>query len=317
MIGDLSGRSQKIELLPGNEVALRIIGRAVSTGRVANAYLLKGPKGSPKDLIADLFAEDLLCDSPDNEGRSCGSCWSCRSAAASQHPDLFRTEREGANIKIKKSHEMLKEALLKPYHSARKVFIVKDAEDMTIEASNALLKILEEPPAYVTFILTTGNPSAIPETILSRCQIVPVRALSPAILEEILVGEGRDPILAREAARLSGGNLDRARRVIERAAGGVPRGEEVLAEVLSAPVVDIAQKYAKTEPRERLDLLDDLEIELVKRLRQGERESPLVLQALKSVMAAKDRLESSTNAFLTFAVLFIDLGRALKRIKAN
>jgi DNA polymerase-3 subunit delta' len=212
---------------------------------------------------------------------------------------------------------MLKEALLKPYHSARKVFIVKDAEDMTIEASNALLKILEEPPAYVTFILTTGNPSAIPETILSRCQIVPVRALSPAILEEILVGEGRDPILAREAARLSGGNLDRARRVIERAAGGVPRGEEVLAEVLSAPVVDIAQKYAKTEPRERLDLLDDLEIELVKRLRQGERESPLVLQALKSVMAAKDRLESSTNAFLTFAVLFIDLGRALKRIKAN
>lgn len=309
---ELRGGSYVRESLSGNEVAARILGRAVSTGRVANAYLLKGPRGSPKELIADMLAKDLLCDSPAEGGRACGACWSCRAVRDGQHPDLFYAEREGASIKIKKSHEMLKEALLKPYHSARKVFIIKDAEDFTVEASNALLKILEEPPSYVTFILTTGNLSGIPDTILSRCQIVPVRAFSPEDLADILIKDGADPRAAREVAELAGGNIERARRMLARSRGAVSRGDQILTEVLSSSVVDAAQKYAKGEPQERLEVVDDLEIELAKRLRDAEGESAALLKAMKAVMAAKDRLESSANAFLTFVVLFVDLGRALK-----
>lgn len=311
---DLLGQNSAGESLPGNEVAVRIIARAASTGRVANAYLLKGPKGSPRDIIAGMFSKDLLCDAPDGSGRSCGGCWSCRSVKAGRHPDLFLIEREGANIKIKKSHEMLREALLKPYHSARKVFVVRDAEDMTIEASNALLKILEEPPPYVTFILTTGNPGAIPDTILSRCQVIPVRAFGSEALLGMLIADGVDPEMAKEAAALSGGSMDRAKRMLARGQDGLSRGRDVLSEVLSSSVVDTAQKYAKYESGERMDLVDDLEIELVRRLRCADGEQAATLQALKSVIAAKDRLNSNVNAFLTFAALFIDLGRSLKRL---
>ncbi len=301
------GRS---DVLPGNEVAQRLITRAASSGRVSNAYLFKGPKGSPKDLIAMRFAAVLLCDSPLEGGRACGECRSCRLMAIGDHPDLYRAEKEGTSIRIGKSHEMLREALLKPYQSSRKVFLIPDADDMTIEASNALLKILEEPPSYVTFLLTTSNPSAIPDTILSRCQVVPVRALSPSALGELLIEEGAGPEKAREAAELSGGNLERAMRILG-GEGKSFKGEERLAEILSGSPVETAQKYVKADLSQRLDFVDDLEIELVRRLRSLKGPVSSHLEALKAVVRAKERLSKNANAFLVFTVLCMDLRREL------
>ena len=206
-----------------------------------NAYLFKGPKGSPKDVIARRFASVLLCDSPSKEGRSCGICRSCRLVGSGNHPDLYLVEKEGASIKIRKSHEILREALLRPYQSSRKVFLILDAEDMTIEASNALLKI--SPPAYVTFLLTTSNPGAIPDTILSRCQVVPVRAMSPCALRQLLVDRGVGPEQAGEVAELSGGNLERAMRMLGED-GKASRGAELLKEILASSPVEAAQKYS-------------------------------------------------------------------------
>ncbi|HHX28996.1 MAG: DNA polymerase III subunit delta' [Bacillota bacterium] len=306
-----SARSVPEELLPGNEVALRLITRAASSGRISNAYLFKGPKGSPKDLIARRFASVLLCESDSESGRACGVCRSCRLLAAGEHPDFYLAEKEGASIKIRKSHEMLREALLRPYQSSRKVFLISDADDMTIEASNALLKILEEPPPYVTFLLTTSNPGAIPDTILSRCQVVPVRALSPAALRQLLSDEGADPQRAGEIAELSGGNLERARKML-RGEGKFQRGAERLEEILSSSPVEAAQKCSKMDLSQRLDFVDDLEIELVRRLRSSEGPAASYLEALKAVLKARERLSKNVNAFLVFAVLFVDLSRVLK-----
>lgn len=308
---DASFDSVLSEWLPGNEVALRLIGRVVSSGRISNAYLFKGPKGSPKDAVAKRFASILLCDSPSEEGRSCGACKSCRLVTSGNHPDLYLVEKEGASIKIKKSHEILREALLRPYQSPRKVFLILDADTLTIEASNALLKILEEPPAYVTFLLTTSNPGAIPDTILSRCQVVPVKALSPSALRQLLVDRGVDPREASQVADVSGGNLERAMRML-REEGKASRGADLLQEILASSPVEAAQKYSKLDLSRRVDFVDDLEIELVRRLRSPEGPSESYLQALKVVLKAKERLSRNVNAFLTFTVLFLDISRALK-----
>jgi len=308
---DASFDSVLSEWLPGNEVALRRISRVVSSGRISNAYLFKGPKGSPKDAVAKRFASILLCDSPSEEGRSCGACKSCRLVTSGNHPDLYLVEKEGASIKIKKSHEILREALLRPYQSPRKVFLILDADTLTIEASNALLKILEEPPAYVTFLLTTSNPGAIPDTILSRCQVVPVKALSPSALRQLLVDRGVDPREASQVADVSGGNLERAMRML-REEGKASRGADLLQEILASSPVEAAQKYSKLDLSRRVDFVDDLEIELVRRLRSPEGPSESYLQALKVVLKAKERLSRNGNAFLTFTVLFLDISRALK-----
>ncbi|MGI6663380.1 MAG: DNA polymerase III subunit delta' [Bacillota bacterium] len=308
---DASFDSVLSEWLPGNEVALRLISRVVSSGRISNAYLFKGPKGSPKDAVAKRFASILLCDSPSEEGRSCGACKSCRLVTSGNHPDLYLVEKEGASIKIKKSHEILREALLRPYQSPRKVFLILDADTLTIEASNALLKILEEPPAYVTFLLTTSNPGAIPDTILSRCQVVPVKALSPSALRQLLVDRGVDPREASQVADVSGGNLERAMRML-REEGKASRGADLLQEILASSPVEAAQKYSKLDLSRRVDFVDDLEIELVRRLRSPEGPSESYLQALKVVLKAKERLSRNVNAFLTFTVLFLDISRALK-----
>jgi DNA polymerase III delta' subunit len=315
-------------ILRGNEIPAGILGSALRSGRIANAYLLKGPRGSPKEALALSFAKGLLCDvkALGQSGEACGQCWSCRAVSNHAHPDFLEVEKEGSTIKIRKSHEILKEALSKPYHSTRKVFLIRDAEDLTAEASNALLKVLEEPPAYVTFLLTAANMSAIPETIISRCQMVPFRKLQATALEEILLRvHGADARAASEATLHADGSLERALRILERHQGSAPQAEETLNEVLQGSAVDLALKYSKVEPARRVDVLTDLEIELVRRLRtrvplldseevaskQVERELRRIYRALKSLLKAKERLDGNTNAFLTLSVLFMDLARTL------
>ena len=281
----------------------------MKSGRISNAYLLKGPEGAPKEALAHHFAKALLCDSPDSSltGEPCDSCWSCRFVSNHGHPDLIEVAKEGSTIKIKASHEMLKEAMARPYHSTRKVFIVKDAEDMTIEASNALLKLLEEPPAYVTFLLTATNVRGIPDTIVSRCQTVPFKKLPADALIEMLVSHhGVLPADAAGVAAYADGDLERALRILSSSDEGAGKG--LLSEIAQGSAIDLAQKYAKAEPSRRVDVLTDLEIELVKRLRT--KVSSRLYRSLESLQKAKARQKSNVNAFLTFSVLFMDLFRA-------
>lgn len=219
---------------------------------------------------------------------------------------------------------MLKEAISRPYHSARKVFLIKDAEDLTAEASNALLKLLEEPPPYVTFVLTAMNLPAIPETIISRCQIVPFRKMPSDIVESVLVARGTPAEAAAHAAAHSGGDLTRAEKILA-AKSDVESAKDLLHEVRTGSPVELAQRCSKMEPSRRVDLLLELEIELTEKLRdqvsglddgatpprQAESEIRRLYRALGSLEKAKERLLANTNAFLTLSVLFMDLARAL------
>lgn len=138
--------------------------------RVSHAYLLAGPPGAGQREAAQAAAAALLCRQP-REGAPCGTCAACRQVAARTHPDLLVPEGHG----IDTVRRVLAALPLRPQLGSRKVVLWFDIDRLTPQAANALLKSVEEPPAFVVFVFTTDHPTAVLSTLRSRCRIVPFR----------------------------------------------------------------------------------------------------------------------------------------------
>src|SRR5947207_5850202 len=177
--------------------------------RPHHAYVFAGPEGSGKSLAARAFAASLLCA---NGG--CGECRDCRLALRDQHPNEFVVEPEGRDIHVDTVRdEVWHPAYRTPPEPGRKVFVIREADRLSPSAADTLLKVLEEPPADAVLLLMSARAHELPDTVLSRCHVVTFTALSEAFVVDVLTGEAVDPVRARLAARLAGGNLGRARRL--------------------------------------------------------------------------------------------------------
>jgi DNA polymerase-3 subunit delta' len=143
-------------------------------GRLPHALLLTGPQGLGKAEFARLFAQSLLCDAPLQEGVPCGHCRYCQLFQAGSHPDIqYVTPPEGKKvISVDQIREIGRFVTLKSQYAGHKVVIIEPAEAMNINASNSLLKTLEEPSAETLLLLVTHQPAQLPATIRSRCQEV-------------------------------------------------------------------------------------------------------------------------------------------------
>ncbi len=189
----------------GHEWAVELLQRSLTNGRVAHAYLLAGPPQIGKTTLALNFAQALNCT---GEEKPCGECLSCRKIAHGTHPDVQVIEGEEGTIKIGQIRALQREVSLSPLEGRWKVYIIRQMEQATAEASNCLLKTLEEPPAHVVLILTASNTQALPPTIVSRCEVLnlrplPIEEVQRALRERWKVEGER----ARLLARLSGGRL--------------------------------------------------------------------------------------------------------------
>jgi DNA polymerase-3 subunit delta' len=180
----------------GQAAAVTLLSRAIATGRVAHAYAFVGPSGVGRKLTALGFAQALLCQTG-----GCGSCRSCARVGGGTHPDCHLVVPEGQTIKIDQVRELARLASLTPHEGRVKVFIVDNAERMTLQAAHALLKTLEEPPARTVLVLILSQVRALPATILSRCQPIRFSPLSPPDVVSVLaqhgLGEPRARLLAR------------------------------------------------------------------------------------------------------------------------
>ncbi len=195
--------------IPADAEAIRFLDRSVNQNRLSHAYLLTGPAGVGAMALAQEFSQALLCDA--EEKRPCGECRNCRRIANGVHSDVLIIGPTAAgSIGIEATRELQTAANLQPYESAGRVIIIGEADTLTREASNALLKLLEEPQPGVTLILVTANEDGVPETVRSRCQIVPLRPIPFDLVAEALqtAGAGKDE--AARYARISGGRLESA-----------------------------------------------------------------------------------------------------------
>ena len=157
------------ENILGNEKIKKILQGAVKQEHTSHSYLFIGIEGIGKQIIAKEFAKNLLCF---QKGECKDTCKSCVEFISDNHPDFLLIEPEGNTIKIEQIRQLQKRIQEKPIISKKKVYIINDADKMTKEAQNCLLKTLEEPPEFSTIILIGANENAFLSTIKSRCMIL-------------------------------------------------------------------------------------------------------------------------------------------------
>ncbi len=225
--------------VPADEEAVSLLGRSVDQGRLAHAYLLSGPAGVGGMALARELAKALLCAA--EEGKPCSECRHCRRIENGLHADVLVISPAGAgSIGIEAARDLQSASSLQPYEAAGRVIIINDADTLTREAANALLKLLEEPHPGVTLILVTANEDAVPDTVRSRCQIVPLRPIAFARVAEALRESGADGDEANRYARLSGGRLEYALNLLTDSSPIDARRAALddITAVLSEPVTD-------------------------------------------------------------------------------
>ncbi|TVX95770.1 DNA polymerase III subunit delta' [Cohnella terricola] len=198
--------------ISGQDRAKSLLQNGLASNRIAHAYLFAGPPGSGRMEMAIAFAQAIFCERGGND--ACGECLECRKVEHGNHPDLHLIQPDGATVKIEQIRTLQRELAYRSSGAGYKVYIIEGAETMTTQASNSLLKFLEEPPSPVVAILLAPSAQSVLPTILSRTQLVPFVPGDREALEKLLVEEGKSPLLARAAVNLSSG-LASSRKLVE------------------------------------------------------------------------------------------------------
>jgi DNA polymerase-3 subunit delta' len=257
--------------VPEQLEAKRLLESALADGQ-AHGFLFHGPRGVGKRTAARAFAGELLGDP--------------RRVDAGTHPDLRVIEALGEMIRIDEIRALHHDLHMRPFEADRRVYLLLDAHLMNPEAAGALLKDLEEPPAYATLVLVADELGPLPETIRSRCQLVPFRRLSRSAVKAWIAD--RSPDLSEDGAallaRVAGGRLDRAARLLDadarerraellRVARGAYLDDEYDPAAAAAMILESSRAHGEAARARELELVDGLDLparEAEQRVRRAE-----------------------------------------------
>ena len=201
------------EAILGNDRLKENLTVSLGKGRISHFYLISGPAGSGKKTLAKMLACAILCK---GTHKPCGSCLPCRKVMKGEHPDFITVEDpEHKNVAVRIVRQIRDDVFIRPNESDHKIYLFP--QELGLEGQNALLKILEEPPAYGVFILLTDNPEKLLPTVRSRCTELALTAVPERILRQHLTLQY--PKAAPEdiaaAIQRSGGYLGQAKELLE------------------------------------------------------------------------------------------------------
>ncbi len=307
---------------------------AIRSNKVSHAYIINGEKASGKEFIAGIFAQTLQCEKGGDE--PCGECHSCKQAATKNHPDIrYVTHEKPASIGVDDIRDQVSDDVsIKPYSGPYKIYIISEAEKMTAQAQNAILKTLEEPPAYVVIMLLTTNSGSFLQTIRSRCIELDMKPVPSPVLKEYLMREYEIPdYKADVCVAFAQGNVGKAREMatsddftaVQNATLNLVKSVREMD--LSDAVAGIkAMSEYKVDPGDYLDIIsiwyrdvllfkatgetDQLvfreELSTIRRVAQRSSYEGIeeVLEALKK---ARLRLSANVNFELTMELLFLTI----------
>ena len=306
--------------------------RSLQSSKISHAYIFYGEKGSGKKTLADLFARALQCEAK-GWATPCGICRSCVAFNHNNHPDVIYVRGEKKNLVVDEIREQILQTVdLKPYQYEKKIYIIEKADTMNIQAQNALLKTLEEPPAHAVFLLLAEREDAFLQTILSRVVTMKLRPISEADVAAYLVQKAQ---LSEEDARMyaayAQGRIGQALELKEDEAFRIMR-QSLLETLKALPSLPEAEAYLLAKEWEiyknDLRFLDIIEVWyrdlLAARSLREERyliqrdqkdaifraaaEPPEKLaKKVQAVQQARKRLEQNANFRLTLEVMLMDL----------
>lgn len=199
----------------GQKKILSILNKSVIENRISHTYIFSGPSGIGKKTVANIFAAMLLCENiiTDNEiPKTCEKCNSCKMLKSENNADFLVVEikPDDLSIKIEETRKIISDISIRPMYSKRKVYIINDAEMMTPQAQNCMLKVLENPPSYAVIILTTSNYGALLETVRSRAVRIEFENNDSADISNILKNELKDKKGSEFIVSYSAGNIGTA-----------------------------------------------------------------------------------------------------------
>ncbi len=218
--GSISERKQKMTAKVGydavtgyNEIKA-MLKKMVQKNRVSHAYIFCGEAGSGKTAMASAFSAALMCEKQD--GSACGECPSCKKVQSRNHPDIIVVQHEKPDsIGVGDIRTgVVDDIYIKPFESAHKIYIIPEAHNMTVQAQNAILKTLEEPPEYAVIILIAESTESLLPTIVSRCTVIHFNPLPDEVVEKYLEDELLIPAkTASLYAALAMGKIGNARKL--------------------------------------------------------------------------------------------------------
>lgn len=232
----------------GNEQLKANLSAAVDRRRTAHFYLISGPRGSGKRTLARLLAAALLCR--DAHSRPCGRCSQCRKVLNGSNPDLITVDDpDKKTVPVETVRRAREDLFIRPNEADRKIYYVPRTQDLGLPGQNALLKVLEEPPAYGVFLLLADNPDRLLPTVRSRCVELKLQPLPlPVVVEALRKAfpqAGADDVAA--AAQRSGGWLGQAMELLTEGGGWLPQ------------TGDFVQAYSRRDPLRLLQVLVPME----------------------------------------------------------
>ena len=319
--------------LTGHDWAVDMLKKHVVNGP-RHAYLFTGPPGLGRRSLALRFAQALNCPTPVEAGIPCGQCRDCKQIQAMQHADLtiVQSESEGGIIKVDQIREARRALTLKPYMSTYRVALFLRFQEANDNASNALLKTLEEAPSYAVLILTADNPEQLLPTIVSRCEVLRLRPLEIETIQKELETGGLESGHAKLIAHISGGRFGYALRLVEDATLLEKREEQLndLQHLIAASRVQkfaYADKLSKDKDFMRHTILIWLSYWRDVMLRTAQAATPLInvdrnveiedlagqmnLSSTRSVVkgleSALEKMDRNVNPRLLAEVLLLDL----------
>lgn len=189
---------------------------SIASGKISQAYLITGEIMQGKEFIAKVFANALLCEDRDEEGNPCGKCHPCLQVGSNSHPDIKIVTHEKPNsVSVDDiRNQIVSDVVVRPFQSKYKIYIMNEAEKMTPQAQNALLKTLEEPPEYVVILLLSTSKTSLLPTVLSRCVQLDMRPVEDKTVRKYLMKDLQIPDYKADiCVAFARGNIGKARNL--------------------------------------------------------------------------------------------------------
>ena len=287
------GVNDLFENILGNDKIKNELINSVKQNKYSHSYLFLGTSGIGKRLIAREFAKMILCE---GEEKYCGKCKSCLEFDSNNNPDFLEIEPDGNNVKIEQIREMQRKIAEQPIISEKKVYIINEADTMTREAQNCLLKTLEEPPEFANIILIGANETNFLSTIKSRCTIIKFNNIPDEEIKKYLEQKYELENVPKSIILASSGSIGKA-EIIKDKQELYSAVDEAINNIEKMDLIDTLKKadiiYKSQEDKN--EILEYINIVFFKKAKQNTK----YLNCINIVEDAKKRLKANSNYNMT------------------